>query len=531
MPAAPSQKQDRYGNGIILNMFKETLNYETNIKNPPDKFNKEQTTIDNNNIDPPEYTNNRRQYQPPKQHQQQQQLQQQQQQYNKYKFNNDEPNRKLIVELFDNETPKLCDHSGMQTANQKLRPCTLLESYLSTGNDMKIEFHSQTGTALFPATFSLNYEFVDTNLGGELWTGRKGEEAPPSILCSRVFRNKRGEFHSPRDVFLHGRGGAKNITCFYRFEANLGERVRFVLHNISFGEYATCITESDYHTGRPKCIPADTDPETRISELKIYDVPFRDVKIPLGCFCDNTTSLYNTPLTFQSNSRTLEITFTVTKLNVSEDFGDIFFHASYEMIRIPECGKRMKLKGSGGEDELQYPFKSQDSTCEGHVWYIEAQQLDRSLFALTWGSFLPIEPTSEDALRCNTRNRLVIYSGRPLKMIRVICPAHPGSRPTTLHIFSEDWLNLHQQSAAKPVGMVLEPIFREIGSIGFSWLEIQRTKASLIQQLEIQTNSSANDTLSDFGLYPKTPECQHKCPELNACISSVLWCDGELNSF
>lgn len=91
----------------------------------------------------------------------------------------------------------------------------------------KIEFQSYTGTALYPTAFSLKYEFVDTDLGGEKWLGRKGEEPIPP-LCSRMFRKKRGNFQSPRNVFLHGRGGAKNLTCLYRFEAGVGEKVSHI---------------------------------------------------------------------------------------------------------------------------------------------------------------------------------------------------------------------------------------------------------------------------------------------------------------
>lgn len=80
-----------------------------------------------------------------------------------------------------------------------------------------------TGTSLFPSSFGINYEFIDTELGGEPYLGHKGEEVP--VLCSRVFRKRKGEFQSPRNVFLHGRGGAKNISCLYRFEASVGERV------------------------------------------------------------------------------------------------------------------------------------------------------------------------------------------------------------------------------------------------------------------------------------------------------------------
>uniref|UniRef100_A0A1B0CNQ7 DUF7805 domain-containing protein n=1 Tax=Lutzomyia longipalpis TaxID=7200 RepID=A0A1B0CNQ7_LUTLO len=441
--------------------------------------------------------------------------------------------RKLLLEIFDNETPKLCDHTGLKEASgtvSKTRPCTPLESYVSAGNDLKIEFHTQTGTALFPATFAMQYEFVDTNLGGDIWQGRRGEETPIPPLCSRVFRKRRGDFQSPRNVFLHGRGGARNLTCLYRFEAGLGERIRINLHNVSFGDSTTCITEADAHTGRPRCVALENDADGRIGELKIFDVPYKDVRIPLGCFCDNTSSIYNTPLSFQSNARTLEISFVVTHLNVSEDFGDVYFHASYEIVRIPECRKRLRLKGAGGEDELEYPLRSHEITCEGQPWYIEAQLPERSLFVLTWGTFLPIEPNQEEILRCNTRNRLIIYSGRPLKVMRVICPTDQGNKASALHIFSEDWLNLQPLLyGSKPASMVLEPVFKEPGNLAFSWLEIQRTKASLIQQLDLQTNFTANETLGEFGFFPRHAECEHKCPELDACIGSNLWCDGTVN--
>lgn len=72
---------------------------------------------------------------------------------------------------------------------------------------------------------------------------------------------------------------------------------------------------------------------------------------------------------------------------------------------------------------------------------------NRSLFVLTWGTLMSFEPSQEEVARCNTRNRLIIYAGRPLKMMQVVCPAQPHSRSNALHIFSEDWLNSGQPQA------------------------------------------------------------------------------------
>ncbi|XP_052566450.1 uncharacterized protein LOC120415797 [Culex pipiens pallens] len=180
--------------------------------------------------------------------------------------------RRMVAEFYANDAPKLCDHVSLDRNNHRMRPCTPLESYVSTGSDLKIKFHTMTGTSLFPSSFGIKYEFADTLLGGEPYLGQKGEDVP--LLCSRVFRKRKGEFQLPRNVFLHGRGGTSNITCLYRFEASVGERVR--------------------------CLDLD-------------------LKIPLGCFCDNTTSSYNFPLTFALNSRTMEL----TRLNVSDVHNDV----------------------------------------------------------------------------------------------------------------------------------------------------------------------------------------------------------------
>lgn len=45
-------------------------------------------------------------------------------------------NRKLIVELYDNETPRLCDHNLLEENKKQMRPCSPLESYISLSKDM-----------------------------------------------------------------------------------------------------------------------------------------------------------------------------------------------------------------------------------------------------------------------------------------------------------------------------------------------------------------------------------------------------------
>lgn len=119
----------------------------------------------------------------------------------------------------------------------------------------------------------------------------------------------------------------------------------------------------------------------------------------------------------------------------------------------------------------------------------------------------------------------------------------------------------------RPISLVLEPILKEPGDIAFTWLEIHRTKNALLQQLDLHVNASvttglaappstgsgsagggavvgtgsagvagtgnvatsaaANETLNEFGFYPKESDCEYKCPEIDACIAASLWCDGK----
>lgn len=45
--------------------------------------------------------------------------------------------RRLMLEIYDYETPKLCDHTAITSiSGHKLRPCSPFESYVSSGRDL-----------------------------------------------------------------------------------------------------------------------------------------------------------------------------------------------------------------------------------------------------------------------------------------------------------------------------------------------------------------------------------------------------------
>lgn len=117
----------------------------------------------------------------------------------------------------------------------------------------------------------------------------------------------------------------------------------------------------------------------------------------------------------------------------------------------------------------------------------------------------------------------------------MICPSEPNSRQFAVQVFSEDWFSSSGQqtsptlyfSPPKPPSFLVEFVAREPGPAGFTWMEISKSKSSFLQQLHVDTVDNlefTNDSLIVFN-----SDCVYKCPELNACISSTLWCDGRFN--
>lgn len=281
----------------------------------------------------------------------------------------EDPLSQVIADHCDNDTPKMCDHISLSNQTRITRPCTIAESYISTGNEMVIQTHTHQGTALHQSTFKIIYEFVDTRLPGEPWIGRKEDNF--SSKCSRVFRNKKkGTVGLPRNVFMYGRGGASNLSCLYRFEAPAGERIRLEINNISFGKNLECYTDSDFHVNRPKCVYLN-DSESKGPELNLYDIHWNDFRLHKACICDNATlfETSNSPITFQSSSNVMELRFDANKLNISEDFLDIFFQVTYKMIRVPDCSRNQHLTGPGGEVHVTWPPQSRhEVNCEGNCF-------------------------------------------------------------------------------------------------------------------------------------------------------------------
>lgn len=313
--------------------------------------------------------------------------------------------------------PKICDHSALRNHSRITRPCTAEESYISSTNSIIMQYYSKPGTAIHPSKFLIHYEFVDTALGGRPWANLEKEDRSRFRSCSRLFKGTQsGTISSPKNVFMYARGGAKSLACLYRIEAEPGEKISFTLYNVSFGSNANCQNTLHPYTDQYVCTHYDQR-ASRQSELEISELPWKDVKIQRSCFCDNSTvsKIPSGVYTLETVARVLEIRFKVYYVNSSEDFFDIYFHAKFRMFRKPDCPRRQRLRGSGGEIQMVFPPQKRiDNFCEGLPWMVEARE-NRSLFILTWGHFLSLKPLPDEPIRCHTRNRILLYSGTPLR--------------------------------------------------------------------------------------------------------------------
>ncbi|XP_030746588.1 uncharacterized protein LOC115875308, partial [Sitophilus oryzae] len=418
-------------------------------------------------------------------------------------------NRTLIEDKCD-EPPLLCDHSALTNSTRSTRPCSNDESYISTDKTLILQHHTEDGTALHPAFFKVKYEFVDTRLGGDLWSKK---DAGP---CHRIFkRHHVGEITGPRNVFLFGRGGARDLECVYRFEAGIDERVRLTINNASFGINPLCETVPDPHSRRQIC---EYYSGANVAEINIYEVPWSDVRMPKACICDNST-LSNNKLVYVSSSRVLELHFKARDMKITEDYTVLHFHAVFELEKLANCPRNQRLRGDGGEVQFTNPPSDRTETlCNDMPWLVEARH-NKSLFLLSWGAFLPLKPRPDEPPRCPTSNRILVYTGKPQKLVKAICPGEPGIKPLAVHVFSEEWRGEGvAHLVQRPPQFVVEWIGPEPAVAAFSWLEISRSRHALLTQLQVPVNASANDT---------ELECAFKCPELEACISASLWCDGK----
>ena len=124
---------------------------------------------------------------------------------------------------------------------------------------------------------------------------------------------------------------------------------------------------------------------------------------------------------------------------------------------------------------------------------------------------------------CLTGNRFVVYTGDPLRSIATVCTSKAKSSVDNdseeFDLFSSSWYNetdsfdtLSQNDTNgnySEVRIFVEIVAQEVGAFSMRWLEVTKPF------LRTQTGKTMRNI-----------NCKVECPEINACISDELVCDG-----
>ncbi|XP_076290732.1 uncharacterized protein LOC143214060 [Lasioglossum baleicum] len=447
-------------------------------------------------------------------------------------------NISLLGQFCKDDTPRLCDHSLLRNGSRHTRPCSLAESYVSTGKDLTLEHILRQGSALYPITFALRYEFVHEAVSCNHVYGSASTSSTSSTSSLSLSSAKIGRFASPKSVFFYGRGGAQNVSCVYRFEAEPDHRIELSITRASFGSKG-CSSYVDPLVNRWTCDRRLADsPKFGSAELVVAEYPWQGVELVRDCLCSNVTDRIALR-TLTSN--VVEVRFTVTLMNVTQDYKDYFFEGEYRFVSLGAdtseqgCSTKLeerRLRGTSGEISLRSPLpriipgvaaveeiltNTEDLTatqCVNEPWLIEPEDARINFLYLRTAGYSITLDNVED---CTTLNRIVVYSASNTRDRSVICPEGGVDTARTVDFFSGGWnysaINASIAMTQHARSFVVEFLQREPGFYAVTWMAISKRSPS--------PSVSSNV----FTILPQE-ECPYRCPEIQACISSVLWCDG-----
>lgn len=288
-------------------------------------------------------------------------------------------------------------------------------------------------------------------------------------------------------------------SFLYRFEAKQGERVQLTFTSTYFGN-KRCSTHKDPRTGRWKCdrpIKRTVGGEG-FAQVIITEYPWEGVPIQRDCLCTNRSE----PLTIHTlTAPVVEINFTVTMMNITEDYDDFAFEGEYrfvssgpgdETVCSTGWGER-RLRGSSGEirlfDKRQSSHSSEvvgdtnvisesvraEVACVHRPWLIEPGGDE---VTPTQGRYLYVKIPGYEVTTtspfCVTPNRLFVYEAKDTLRPREICPDASSS----VELFSPGWKSAETaiESTLRPHARsyVIDFLQHEQADYSIKWIEIMK---------------------------------------------------------
>ncbi|UYV68327.1 hypothetical protein LAZ67_5003895 [Cordylochernes scorpioides] len=373
--------------------------------------------------------------------------------------------------------PRICARAADHPDSTPVRPCSYpAESYLSSGPELIIrqDVARSSDVALSSSNFLARFEFVDTN---QLGTPVNG------TFCDRKIESlflKKGTIHSPKNIFLFGRGGRENITCSYHFAGHFGERVKLEFTKLKL-KSLYCANYYNHTLQRHLC---KIEAQTRLATLHVIEY-WGDISTAISCFC-NMDKMNNSGLFIETVSTNVKLVFSVNEMTPYEDFTDYFFEANYEFVQSNICNQEYQQKNTFSEREISFSVPT---------W------VTKSTVPLRCRWLLEASP-----------QKYLYLKFKGLEPVEVVC-LNEGPRSAELDVFSSSW---HNETALRRRPrrdyVFVELIASVPGRFSFRWLEVGKPF--------LRTQS---------GHTLRNVNCLHECPELNACITPELWCNGHVD--
>ena len=393
----------------------------------------------------------------------------------------------LMGEFCDEQLPPTCVRARQRGLVSQ--PCGRGESFLSSGSSMMVTQSFMDGTALLPLRYVIHYEFVSVGEGGRV----------PGTDCDHTFtsaHSRSGHFRSPENVFLYGRGGKASLSCRYSFTPRPDEVVTVRVTNLGF-RGNMCKTVHNTQSELFECIARL--PGSAV--LEAWEEPWPLTRLPLGCLCDASAA----PATFRSHAPRVHLRFAIKDMSWAQDFSDFFFEAEYEFESVAACGNAHVLNGSTGAIEVG----DSGAACHQQPWKIMAREASHL--------YLHVPGYHAASQRCVTSNRVVVYGSHTARPIKAVCPDAAATHG--VHVFSSGWTAVLDYAEPRPDSLIIRYLAREPANYRLTWLEVRREPRP--SALESHKGGSGR------GRPPSAASCPHLCPQIDACISGDLWCDGE----
>ncbi|XP_076305619.1 uncharacterized protein LOC143222678 [Tachypleus tridentatus] len=399
--------------------------------------------------------------------------------------------------------PQLCTRAGDSRSLMPLRPCSLPEeSYFSKGPELmlKLNYPRISGIPTMQPIFKARYEIVDTRQPGL---------ALELSLCDRFVGSENsdhGTIFSPRNVLYYGRGGRREISCRYDLKGRDSKRVKITFLTLQLLS-SLCTNAIDSVTRQRTC-EINHKHKGPLSFIQLVE-NWQGIELSLGCFCNiSLISLAHKPIEITSLSDNVSVIFTVKGMTSVQDYRHFNFRANYKFFSFPPCDYVVK-KDKGSKGILTMAVTR--SVIKKHGEFRCRWSLKQAVGKHTHLTFRGTKGLGE----CPYNNIVKVYVGSSKKTVSTVCL---NENVTEVKVVSpilngmDSVMSHHTNlvSQGKINHIILEAIIRVPQPVRIEWGEV--TKPFLKKNV---------------GQSLRTINCLVRCPEINACISPDLWCDGK----